>query len=498
MARQIKIFDTTLRDGEQMAGVNLNTQEKTEVAKSLEKLGADYIEAGFAISSDGDFESINEISKAVKNSHIVSLARCDKHDIDRAYEALRPAVAPRIHVFIATSDIHLQYKLHMTREQVLAKVRDSVKYAKSLMYDIQFSAEDATRTDIDFLFKVYEEAIKSGATCINIPDTVGYSEPAGFGRLIARAKAEIPGADNVDIAVHCHNDLGLAVANSAAAVMSGATQIECTCNGIGERAGNASLEELVMLFNTRRDYFDVNCRIDTTKISRTSRLISSVTGVFVPVNKPIVGANAFAHESGIHQHGVLNNALTYEIMTPKSIGLSDNRIVLGKHSGKHAFAQRLSELGIAVDEEHLKESFERFKQLADRKKEITDDDLYAIVDDKSRDKGKKYELVRYQITTGNQVINTTTLELKEDGVVKTCASTGEGPIDSCYNAINEITGRDIKLTDYNIRAVTGGRDAIGEVSVRIKCDDKIYMGRGISTDIIESSILAYLSAVNKI
>ena len=287
---------------------------------------------------------------------------------------------------------------------------------------------------------------------------------------------------------------------AAAAVMSGATQNQnVQCNGIGERAGNASLEELVMLFNTRRDYFDVNCRIDTTKISRTSRLISSVTGVFVPVNKPIVGANAFAHESGIHQHGVLSNALTYEIVSrAKSIGLSDNRIVLGKHSGKHAFAQRLSELGIAVDEEHLKESFERFKQLADRKKEITDDDLYAIVDDKSRDKGKKYELVRYQITTGNQVINTTTLELKEDGVIKTCASTGEGPIDACYNAINEITGRDIKLTDYNIRAVTGGRDAIGEVSVRIKCDDKIYMGRGISTDIIESSILAYLSAVNKI
>lgn len=496
MARQIKFFDTTLRDGEQTAGVNLNVQEKLEVAKALEKLGVDYIEAGFAVSSVGDFDSIKEISKVVKNSHIVSLARCEKKDIDRAYEALKYAVAPRLHVFIATSDIHLKYKLNKTKEQVLESVRNSVKYAKTLMYDVQFSAEDATRTDLDFLYEVYNTAIKEGATCINIPDTVGYAEPNGFAKLISNVKNNI--STDIEIAVHCHNDLGLAVANSAAAVMAGANQIECTINGIGERAGNASLEELAMLFNTRKDIYDVESKIDTTKISRTSKLISTVTGVFIPVNKPIVGANAFTHESGIHQHGVMEMPLTYEIMKPKTIGLNDNSIVLGKHSGKHAFKQRLEELGITLSDKQIASCFEKFKELADRKKEIVDDDIYAIVDDKTFEPSKKFDLVRYQITTGNKVINTTTIQIKVDEELKTCASTGEGPIDACYNAINEITGYDVSLLDYSIRAVTGGRDAIGEVSVRIKYNDKIYIGRGISTDVIESSILAYLSAVNKI
>jgi len=498
MAKKIKFFDTTLRDGEQTPGVNLNLQEKVEIASALERLGVDYIEAGFAIASNGDFDGVQAVARMIKNTGVVSLARALEKDIDRAYEAIKDAVHPRIHTFLATSDIHMKYKLKMTEEEVLENAKLAVRYAKKYTSDVQFSPEDATRTRREFLYRVLEGVIAEGATCVNIPDTVGYTNPVEFTDIIKGIIENVKGIDKVDIAVHCHNDLGLAVANSAAAAYVGATQLECTINGIGERAGNASLEELAMLFNTRRDYYDFTHGIDTTKISRTSKLVSSLTGVFIQPNKPIVGANAFAHESGIHQHGVLSERTTYEIMAPEHIGLSANKMVLGKHSGKHAFVERIKELNITVADTEIDDAFVKFKALADRKKEVLDEDIIAIIDNKFNIENKKFELVSFQISCGNKMINTATLQIKKDEEVVIGAATGDGPIDASYKAINELCGYDMQLKEYTIRAVTGGEDALGEVIVRISYNDRIYVGRGISTDIIESSILAYLSAVNRI
>jgi 2-isopropylmalate synthase len=479
--------------------VNLNLREKLEIAHALERLGVDYIEAGFAIASEGDFEAIKGISKAIKSTSVVSLSRALEKDIDRAWEAVKEAVSPRIHTFLATSDIHMKYKLKMSEDQVLENSVKAVAYAKKYLNDVQFSPEDATRSRPEFLYRVLEAVIKAGATCLNIPDTVGYTNPGEYTEFIKGIMENVKGIEKVDISVHCHNDLGLAVANSAAAALVGASQIEGCINGLGERGGNAAIEELVMLFNTRRDYYNFSHNIDSTKINRTSKLISSLTGVYVQPHKPIVGANAFAHESGIHQHGVMEERSTYEIMTPESIGLSSNRMVLGKLSGKHAFVQRLEELGVKIStEDEINKAFGKFKTLADRKKEVLDEDILALIDDSYDKIVKKFELVSFQISSGNRMINTSTVQLKVDDDIITKAATGDGPIDASYKAISEICGYDFKLKDYTIRAVTGGHDALGEVNIKLEYNGKTYMGRGVSTDIIESSILACLSAINRI
>ncbi|MDR0406029.1 MAG: 2-isopropylmalate synthase [Clostridiales bacterium] len=499
MARRIKFFDTTLRDGEQTPGVSLNLQEKLEIALALERLGVDYVEAGFAIASNGDFEAIQGISEALKSTSVVSLARALEKDIDRAWDAVKSAVSPRIHIFLATSDIHMKYKLKMTEQEVLENSAKAVAYAKKFTGDVEFSPEDATRSRPEFLYRVLAGAIQAGATCLNIPDTVGYTNPEEYTRLIKGILANVPGIEKVEISVHCHNDLGLAAANSAAAAAAGASQIEGCINGLGERGGNAAIEELVMLFNTRRDYYQLDHNIDSTKINRTSKLISSLTGIYVQPHKPIVGANAFAHESGIHQHGVLEERTTYEIMTPESIGLTSNRMVLGKLSGKHAFVRRLEELGVVLDtDDAVNKAFGKFKALADRKKDVLDEDLLALADDNYDTKAKRFALVSFQISSGNRMINTATVRLKVGDDLVTNAATGDGPIDASYKAINEICGYGFTLKDYALRSVTGGHDALGEVNVKIECNGKVYLGRGVSTDIIESSILACLNAVNRV
>lgn len=495
--RQIKIFDTTLRDGEQTPGVNLNVQEKLEIAKQLAILKVDIIEAGFPIASPGDFEAVKIIAQNIKGVTICGLSRALEKDIERAWEAVQYAESSRIHTFIATSDIHMKYKLRMTPDQVVERAAAMVKYAKKFCGDIEFSAEDAGRTNHEFLYRILTEVIKAGATVLNIPDTVGYTMPLEFGKLIKGIRENVPGIEKVDISVHCHNDLGLAVANSLSAIENGAVQIECAVNGLGERAGNASLEEIVMSISTRRDYYNIDFNIDTTKISTTSRLVSRMTGINCQPNKAIVGANAFAHESGIHQHGVLSEKSTYEIMTPESIGLKQNRMVLGKLSGKHAFEERLKELGYNLAPEEIGEAFEKFKQLADRKKEISDRDIEALIQHKSKNVPQIYELDSFQINSGNKLISTAVVSLKKNDGIITEAATGDGPVDAAFNSIERITGMELNLEDYNLRAVTEGKDALGEVNVKISMGEKMAVGRAISTDIIESSILAYLNAINK-
>jgi len=499
MASKIKIFDTTLRDGEQTPGVSLNIQEKLEIARQLVRLGVDVIEAGFAISSPGDFEAVKTVAENVKGVTIASLSRAVEKDIDRAWEAVRYAESPCIHTFIATSDIHMKYKLRMTEEEVLARAVAMVKYAKKYCSNVEFSAEDASRTREEFLHKVIEEVIKAGATVVNIPDTVGYSSPEEFGRLIKGIKENVSGIDKVDISVHCHNDLGLAVANSLAAVRNGATQVECTINGLGERAGNASLEEIIMGLRTRKDFYgDISHNIDTRQIYRTSKLVSSLTGIGVQPNKAIVGANAFAHESGIHQHGVLAEKTTYEIMTPESIGLSQNTMVLGKLSGKHAFEERLKEMGYNLTPEAISEAFEKFKQLADKKKTVLDRDIEALVEDKFSEVEEFYKLDSFQINSGNKVIATATVSLNKDGELVTEAATGDGPVNAAFNAIERTVGFELVLQDYSLKGVTEGKDALGEATVRVVKDDRIYVGRGVSTDVIEASIKAYINAINRV
>lgn len=499
MANRIKFFDTTLRDGEQTPGVSLNIQEKLEIARQLVRLGVDVIEAGFAISSPGDFLAVKTVSENVKGVIIASLSRAVEKDIDRAWEAVCNAENPRIHTFIATSDIHMKYKLKMSEEEVLERAVAMVKYAKKYCSDVEFSAEDASRSRTDFLYRISEEVIKAGATVINIPDTVGYSSPEEFGLLIKGIRENVAGIDKVDLSVHCHNDLGLAVANSLEAMKNGATQFECTVNGLGERAGNASIEEMIMGINTRKDYYgDITHNIDTKQIYRTSKLVSSLTGISVQPNKAIVGSNAFAHESGIHQHGMLAEKSTYEIMTPESIGLSQNRMVLGKLSGKHAFEERLKEMGYKLTSEDIAKAFEDFKALADKKKTVLDRDIEALVEGKVSEVTEVYKLDSFQINSGNKVIATATVSLLINGVSSMEAATGDGPINAAFKAIERTVGFGLELQDYSLKGVTEGADALGEATVRVLKDNRIFVGRGVSTDIMEASVKAYINAINRI
>lgn len=498
MTRQIKIFDTTLRDGEQSPGCSMNIHEKLEMAKQLELLKVDVIEAGFAIASPGDFAAVKEISSIIKDATVASLARALTKDIDRAWEAVKGAVSPRIHTFIATSDLHMQYKLRMTPEEVLKQSVEMVKHARKYCPDVEFSAEDATRSNPAFLYRVLEAVIDAGAQIVNIPDTVGYTTPEEYANLIRSIRSNVPNIDKAVISVHCHDDLGLGVANSLAAAKAGAGQIECALNGIGERAGNAALEEIVMNLHTRKDYYNMTCNVDTTQIHHSSKLLSSITGMAVQPNKAIVGANAFAHESGIHQHGMLANKETYEIMTPASIGLTETKMVLGKHSGKHAFIDRLSSLGYTLDEKTIEEAFENFKKLADKKKVVTDKDIEALVYRKSLYIPETYTFNRFVINAGNSITTTSAVRLmKKDGeMIEAVTSSVDGPIDASYKAINQLVGMDFILEDFLINAVTGGTDALGEVNVKIRKDDDIYNGHGVSNDIVEASILAYVAAIN--
>ncbi len=498
MTNVVKIFDTTLRDGEQSPGCSMNLAEKIEVAKQLEKLGVDIMEAGFAIASPGDFASVQAIANTIKNSTVASLARALPKDIDAAAKALKNAKYPRIHTFLATSDIHMQYKLKKTPEEVLETAYQMVKYAKSFCDDIEFSAEDASRSNPQFLYQVFEAVIKAGATTINVPDTVGYTTPEELSALIRGIKENVPSIDKAIISVHCHNDLGLAVANSLAAMKAGAGQIECTVNGIGERAGNAALEEVVMNLSTRKDIYGFGCNINTKEIYKTSRLLTSITGVRVQPNKAIVGENAFAHESGIHQHGMLSNKETYEIMTPESIGLTENKLVLGKHSGRHAFEDKLKSMGYELDEKSLGEAFESFKVLADKKKDVTERDIEALICRKVVQIPETYKLERFVINAGNTITTTSSMRLltKTGHVLEEVVSSYDGPIDASYKAIDKLVGRKFMLEDFVINSVTGGTDAQGEVNVKIRSKDKVYNGHGVSMDIVEASILAYISAIN--
>ena len=499
MSRIVKIFDTTLRDGEQAPGCSMNLPEKIEVAHQLEKLGVDVIEAGFAISSPGDFESVKTIAEAVKDASVASLSRSLEKDIDASYEALKGAVSPRIHIFLATSPIHMHYKLKMTPEQVLERTIAMVKYAKARCSDVEFSAEDATRSDREFLARVVYEAINAGATTVNIPDTVGYTTPAEMHALITYLFEHVDNIDKAAISLHCHNDLGMAVANSLAGVHAGATQIECTMNGIGERAGNAALEEVVMALKTREQLYDCTTNIDTTQIYRTSKLIYNIIGQTVPINKAIVGANAFAHESGIHQHGVMAEKTTYEIITPESVGIiKANTMVLGKHSGRHAFDNRLKEMGYLFSAAEVDTFFEKFKEICDKKKTITDSDLEAIVLNKEQ-VGNLYKLDSFDVHTSKGASATCVVRLNKDGEVFEDVSLGDGPIDAAYNAIDKIMKTpQSELEVYTIHSTSDGKDALGEVIVKLRCGENMVTGRGLSTDIIESSILAYINAANKL
>jgi 2-isopropylmalate synthase len=494
----IRIFDTTLRDGEQSAGINLNVEEKLEIAKQLAKLNVDVIEAGFAVASPGDFQSIKEIAKQVKGPAICSLARAVPRDIELAWEAVKEAERPYIHTFIATSPIHMEYKLRKKPDEVVEMAVDAVKQAAKLCPEVEFSAEDATRSEWDFLCRIFGEVIKAGATVINIPDTVGYAVPEEFGRLIKYIKENTPGIEKVLISVHCHNDLGMAVANSLAAVANGADQVECTINGMGERAGNAALEEVVMALHTRNQYFQAATGIVTEQIYRSSTLVSTLTGSYVQSNKAIVGANAFSHESGIHQDGVLKNPLTYEIMTPQSIGLPSSRLVLGKHSGRHAFRERLEEMGHHLSDEELEKAYQRFLEVADKKKEVTEMDLEALVRGELLQVEDVFTLEYFHVSTGNNTLPTATVRVKNGSRVLQEAACGDGPVDALYRAIERITGLQGTLKEYSIKAVTGGKDALGEVTIRMEYGGKSYTGRGVSTDVIAASARAYMNAVNKI
>ena len=496
--KHIKIFDTTLRDGEQSPGCSMNLSEKIEMAKQLEKLGVDIIEAGFAIASPMDHKSVQAIASAVTNCTVASLARCTKGDIDAAWDAVKEANHPRIHVFLATSNIHMEYKLKMTREEVLQRITDMVGYARSKCADIEFSAEDASRSEWDFLAQCYSNAVAAGATTLNVPDTVGYSTPQEMADLITYLRANVTGIENVDISVHCHDDLGMAVANSLACIKAGATQVECTVNGIGERAGNASLEEIVMALHTRRDFYDAETNINTRQIYRSSKLLSNITGVPIPPSKAVVGANAFAHESGIHQHGVIANAQTYEIMNSTDVGIPQNTMVLGKHSGKHALRDKLASMGYELSDQELEKVFARFKILADKKKNITTADLEALVLHRHNASYETCQLVSHVVNAGDGVPNTSCVKLKRAGEEMEEVAIGSGPLDASFKAINRMLGLDIKLDSFSLNAVTDGEDAIGEAVVKIEAPNgRRYTGTGLSTDIIESSIRAYVNGINK-
>ena len=496
--RRIKIFDTTLRDGEQSPGVALSPDEKLAIAKQLARLGVDVIEAGFPIASPGDFDAVRRIAEEVKGPTIAALARTAKPDIERAAEAIAPAEKRRIHTFIATSPVHMEKKLRMTPDEVVEKAVWAVKFAREFTDDVEFSAEDAGRSDPDFLVCIFGEAIAAGATTINIPDTVGYQVPWKFAELVGYIIENTPGADGVDWSVHTHDDLGMAVVNSLAAVRAGATQVECTINGIGERAGNASLEEVVMALYTRRDFFEAETGVNTRELYRTSQLVSRLTGMVVPPNKAIVGRNAFAHESGIHQDGVLKARETYEIMNAEIVGREAAVMVLGKHSGRHAFKKALAELGYEVDDEELKRLFTRFKEIADRKKQVTSEDLVALVEDERTRAPEMFKLLDMQVHSGLALTPVATVKVKTPDDEITEAATGDGPVDAVYKAISRAVGLSPTLERYRIEATTGGTEALGEVMVRLRQGTVVVTGRGIAPDIVESSARAYLDALNKL
>jgi len=495
----IRIFDTTLRDGEQSPGCSMNLNEKLTLARQLERLGVDVIEAGFPIASTGDFESVQAIARELTTTRVCGLARTGSEDVERAAAALEDAKRPRIHTFIATSDIHLEHKLRMSREQVLEEVDRAVRQARGYVEDVEFSAEDATRSDPEYLVQVFQTAIEAGASTCNVPDTVGYTQPEEYAALMRELRARIPEAENVVFAVHCHDDLGLAVANSLAAVLAGARQVECTLNGIGERAGNTSMEEVVMAIKTRRDvYGAVDTQINTTEIYASSRLLSSIIGVSVQPNKAIVGDNAFAHEAGIHQDGVLKAPITYEILTPQSIGRPSNELVLGKHSGRHAFRDRLEELGFEIEGDEFQLAFQRFKDLADKKKTIFNEDLEAIVADSVMNTDERYALEDLSILSGTFTEPTATVALSVDGESRKATAQGIGPVDAVFKAIAELTETKSDLERFQVNAITGGMDALGEVSVTVSEDGRKVIGHGAHPDIIVASAKAYLHALNKL
>ncbi len=497
-SERIIIFDTTLRDGEQSPGASMDVHEKVLVAKQLELLGVDKIEAGFPISSPGDFDAVQAVADSVQNSIVVGLCRTRPEDIQRAWEAVREARRPGLHTFIATSDIHLQYKLRMSKQEVLSSVEEAVRTCRGLAPSVEFSAEDATRSDRGFLAEVFSTAIAAGADTINVPDTVGYTNPQEFSELIAYLKGHVQGIEGVTIAVHCHNDLGLATGNSLAAVVAGARQVECTINGIGERAGNTSLEEIVMILNVRRDIYDFFTGIDTTQIYPTSRLVAHITGISVQPNKAIVGANAFAHEAGIHQDGFLKERSTYEIMTPEAVGIGKSHLVLGKHSGKHALSKRLESLGYRLNEDELLRVFNRFKVISDKKKEVYDADIVAIVMDEIYRVPDRYRLLNLNVSSGTVAVPTATVELAIDDEVVKAAEFGNGPVDALYTTIMKITGFDAQLERFSVSSISGGTDALGEVSVELRDRDLLAMGQGSDPDILVASAKALVNAMNRL
>jgi len=497
MPETVKIFDTTLRDGEQSPGASLDRNQKVEIARALEALGVDIIEAGFPVSSPGDFEAVQAVTKAVREPVVAGLARCQKADIKTAWQALKSARQPRIHLFLSTSPLHMKYKLKKRPEEVMRIAADMTRYACSLCPDVQFSPEDATRSELPFLAQIVETVIQAGASTINIPDTVGYTTPGEFEVLIRELYARVPSLQQTMVSVHCHNDLGMATANSLAAIRGGVRQVECTINGLGERAGNAALEEVVMALKTRAKFFRVRTNIQTRQIVRVSRLVSTATGIVVQPNKAIVGGNAFAHEAGIHQDGIIKQRLTYEIMNAKDIGLKENRLVLGKHSGRHALAKRLQELGYHLGEKELQAFFGRFKELADKKKEVFDEDLLALMEERTGAPKTVYTLEHVQASSGSGMVPTAAVRLLKKGQVLQGSGTGDGPVDAVYKTIDALLGRQHKLTGYAIQAITGGTDAQGEVTVQLTGHGRMITGRGAHTDIIVASAKAYINALNR-
>jgi 2-isopropylmalate synthase len=495
---KVLIFDTTLRDGEQAPGASMNQQEKLEIARALERLGVDIIEAGFPVISKGDFDAVKAVAKNIKGAIVCGLARSIKKDIDAASDALQDAKKKRIHVFLATSKIHMRHKLQKSKEEILRMAVDAVKYAKKKVQDIEFSPEDASRTEREFLFRILTEVIKAGATTVNIPDTVGYSVPTEYGGLITDIQDNVPNIHEAVISAHCHDDLGLGVANSLSAVQSGARQVECTVNGIGERAGNASMEEIVMALRTRPDIYGCQTGIRTPEICRVSRLVSKYTGFVVPPNKAIVGGNAFRHEAGIHQDGILKERTTYEIMRPEDVGFIGTGLVLGKHSGRHAFKERLKSLGVDLKSDEIDKAFDRFKSVADQKKHVFDEDLLAIVEDEVKVFQKTWSLVSLKAASGTNMKPDVEVVLQSKGKAYKEATSGDGPVDACYKAIEAITKMKGELLDYSIHSVTRGKDALGEVTVKVKIKDKSVVAQGTSTDILEASAKAYINAINKV
>ncbi|MGE5238512.1 MAG: 2-isopropylmalate synthase [Chloroflexota bacterium] len=494
--RLVRIFDTTLRDGEQSPGASMNVDQKLQVARQLVKLGVDVIEAGFPIASPGDFEAVSRIGAEVKGATVAGLARAKEQDIERAWEALKEAPQRRIHTFHSTSDIHLKHQFRVSREEALKRSVEMVKLARSFVEDVEFSPMDATRTDVPYLIDVVEGVIEAGASTVNIPDTVGYTTPPEFGELIRRIKERI--GERAVISVHCHNDLGLAVANSLAAVLNGAGQVECTVNGIGERAGNCSMEEVVMALKTRPQFFNADTRIRTQEIYKTSRLVSKITGIVVQPNKAIVGSNAFAHESGIHQDGLLKDRMTYEIMKPEDVGIPSSKLVLGKHSGRHAFKTRLKDLGYQLGEDEINTTFEKFKRLADQKKYIFDEDIETLVVEEVAKVPEKYGLVNLVVSSGINVKPTAALQLKVNGEIVDKVEQGDGPVDAVYRAIAAITRTKSNLLNFEVKGITGGTDALGEVIVSLEEDGRTVRGQGADTDIIIAAAKAYINALNKL